>query len=229
MPDYLSIPLAKRAAMRKADTIGNLHNFPAAVGGIWTREGSGSRFNPIAGKYSAPVCYLDSEEAGNLRWVNNAHEILPRSVERGWYVDGFQSETTQGVVYRLPGGRFIAGASDPWNCDKAGRGPCFIARDVFNDPEDAARFADRLAEQYGEFCREDDANQQAESQIEDAKDSIGQMREEIRSLVAGIRESSLSPAICERLRKDIRNLRADMAKRWERIRLLTREPWQSVA
>lgn len=194
----------------------------AAVGGIWTREGKGSRFCGNDG-----LAFVEEGECG-FRFVGASGKILSNLRHRGWYVDNFQDGVTQGVVYRLPHGRFVAGASGPWNCDKDGFGPFLMENAVFEDEEEAARQADRVAERYAEFCREDDLKEQAKVRIEDAKESIGNIREEIRSLVAGIRESTLAESVCSQLRRDIRRLRREIHNEWKRIRTLETEPWRIV-
>lgn len=220
--DYLSIPLRTRAALRAKDTCGNFHNYPAAVGGIWTREGSGRRLNEKG------RAWFEADEAASLRFVSNASSLLPYLRHNGWYVDNQQMETTMGVVYRLSHDRFLAGASDPWNCDKAGRGPFVCDESVYDSPEEAARAADRLAERYSEECREDDLKQTAEAWIEESRDCIGILREEIRGLVAGIRESFLSTVVCAQLKRDIRRLRKEIHAQWERISTLQTSPWEIV-
>lgn len=219
--DYLSIPLRARAAKRAKDPV-NFAKWPAAVGGIWTREGKGSRFCGNDG-----LAFVEEGECG-FRFVGASGKILSNLRHRGWYVDNQHGETTMGVVYRLPHGRFVAGASDPWNCDKRGEGPFLLENSVFDCPEEAARRADRIAELYAERLREDDLKFQAEREIEDAKEEISGLRESIRELISGIRESSLAPSVCNQLRRDIRRLRGEIRDCWKRIRTLQETPWEIV-
>lgn len=219
--DYLSIPLRARAVKRAKDPV-NFAKYPAAVGGIWTREGDGSRFTGEDG-----LAWVESGECG-FRFVGASGKILSNLRHTGWYVDNQHGETTMGVVYRLPHGRFVAGCCDPWQSDKEGRGPFLMENAVYEDEEEAAMAADQAAERYAELCREDDLREQAKVGIEDAKESIGNIREEIRSLVAGIRESTLAESICSQLRRDIRRLRREIHDEWKRIRTLETEPWRII-
>ncbi len=230
--DYLSLPLKKRAGLRAKDTCGNFAKYPAAVGGIWTREGSGPLFTPFNGERGMLSAYI---EKPSLRFEGNSREICQNGGSRavthnGWYVDNSQFETTQGVVYRLPSAKgFVAGASDPWNSKKDGTGPFLLMPDVFDNEISAARAADSFAERYAEFLREDDAKQQAEAQIEDKQEEIASLRNAIRDLVAGIRQSNLAPVVCARLRADIQRLRSESADAWQRIRTLQSNYWESVS
>ena len=201
--DYLSRPLRQRAFIRSKDPV-NFAKYPQAVGGIWTKEGRGSSFE------CGPSGVMAWIESPDFRFVGPSHEILPRLRHKGWFADDQCGEVTMGVVYRLSHGRFVAGCSDPWNCDKRGAGPFLLEDSVFDCPEEAARRADRLAEIYGEFLRADAAKQQA-------KEELAQLREDARELVAGIRQSRLAPSVCDRLRRDFKALRRDMSKLWRAI------------
>jgi hypothetical protein len=222
--DYLSLPLKTRAAKRRANPV-NFAHYPAAVGGIWTREGRDSRFNSTIGRQGG-YAWIEAGEIG--RFVGASDAILSRMRHKGWFVNHCQDETTRGVVYRLSRNRFLAGASDPHQCDKRGEGPWICDNEVFSDPENAARHADRVAELYAEFCREDDARQTAEIRIEEAQEEIKSIRVDIRQLVAGIRKSVLDPVICARLRADLRQLRTGSQEQWQAIRKLKANFWEAV-
>lgn len=225
--DYLAIPLRTRAAKRAKDPV-NFAQYPAAVGGIDTREGN-PRFRPLDSSrpHGLHVAWIESGDEIGARWLGPADKSA-RMDHQGWYANSFQDETTRGVVYRLPHGRFVAGASDPWNCDKDGFGPFLMGREVFTDEREAALAADRLAEIYEEFLREDDAKQQAEAQIEEKRAEVASLREDIRELIAGIRESKLAPAVCAEIRDSIRRHWQEMTAARERIHALKRNFWLAV-
>lgn len=224
--DYLTIPLRTRFAKRQKDPV-IFAQYPAAVGGIWTREGQ-PLFHPMdpANRYSRKVAWVEPQDIG-ARWHGPADKFA-RIDHTGWFSDSFQSETTRGVVYKLPHGRFLAGASDPWNCDKDGFGPFITEGDVYTDENEAARAADRLAEIYGEFLREDDAKQQATAEIEEKTKEVSELRDTIRGLIAGIRESKLAPSVCSELRASIRRHWREMTEARERIHALRKNYWLAV-
>ena len=188
MKDYLSQPLAKRLAFHKAKP--DARAYPAAYGYLDTNEQTGIVRDVDGTAHTSNIGGLE------LRFVGAADTVI-RSDHDGWYVDRFCGETVRGVVYRLPSGRgFLAGYSDPWNGAKDGSGPCSLEFEAYETPEAAARAADRLAECAGERYREDALQQEAAGQLEIAEDEAKKARDEIRDLVAGIRESILAPNVC---------------------------------
>lgn len=166
------------------------------------------------------------------RWCENLsayfrqHETaekLLRLRHKGWFTENFCGETVRGEVWRLPHGKFLAVIPDQFN-DGAG----IVENCVYDDENDAARNADRMAEIYAENAREDDAKFQAEQQIESARELIASARETVRELIAGIRESKLSPRICEQLRADIKRERAEIREQFARIEKLSENFWSAV-
>ena len=142
---------------------------------------------------------------------------------KGWFIDNLQDETIRGAVYRLPPGKFLAVAMDPWN-----EGAGMIENCVYDCEKDAARNADRIAEIYAENARQDDAKFQAEVQIENAKELIANARETVRELIAGIRQSNLAPRICAQLKNDIKRERAGIRAQFARIEKLSACYWNAV-
>ncbi len=202
MQDYLSQPLARRLAFHKSKP--DARKFPAAYGYLDTNEKTGIVRDVDGTAHTSNIGGL------GLRFVGAADTILTRLRHKGWYVNGNHDETLVGVVYRLPSGRgFLAGFSDPWNGEKDGSGPCNLEFSVYETAEDAARVADRLAECAGERYREDSLKQDAEYRLEEALGDAEKARDEIRELVAGIRESILAPSVCKTLRAQVRKLRRD--------------------
>lgn len=95
-----------------------------------------------------------------FRWVENvtllgwrcagfADDIRQSIRHRGWFADAHQDEVYRGIVYRLPGGRFVCGYADPGNSDCA-----LIANATTQDIDDAARRADQVAERFATRDRE---------------------------------------------------------------------------
>lgn len=92
------------------------------------------------------------EHVSDLGWrcAGFADQILGLR-HQGWYADSFYDEVYRGIVYRLPGGRFIGGYADPIN-----QGCALLANWSTLDEKDAARSADRIAERFAERDRDYD-------------------------------------------------------------------------
>jgi len=218
MNDYLSQPLVKRLAFHK--TKPDARKYPAAYGYLDTNEGTGIIRDVDGTAHTSNIGGL------HLRFVGAADTILTHLRHKGWYVDSNHDNVTRGVVYRLPGSRgFLAGYSDPWNGDDDGMGPCSLEFEAFDDPEDAARRADRLAEMAGERYREDDLQQSAAYQLEEAERGAKRTRDEIRDILAGIRESTLAPSVCSVLRAKVRELRREYLAAIREARLHVENPY----
>lgn len=196
--DYLTLPLSARLEYHRRNPYPTLYrNRTYQKTGI-IRDSDGTAHTSNMGALS-------------LRFVGLAGDIAPsRDRHTGWYVDRFQDETVSGVVYRLPSGRgFLAGYTDPWNSEKDGSGPCNLEFETHATETEAARRADRLAELRAEFLREDSLREEAKTRADDLTQRVADIREEIRELVRGIRESILAPAVCRTMRDRIRALRAE--------------------
>lgn len=204
--DYLTLPLAARLALHRQHP--DARKFPHAYGFNRTFAPRGIHRAKDGTAHTSNMGTL------SLRFVGLAGDIAPsRDRHTGWYVDRFQDEAVSGVVYRLPSGRgFLAGYTDLWNGAKDGSGPCNLEFEAHPTAEEAARRADRLAEIYAEFLRDDSIQQEAKMRAEDLTERVGTLREEIRELVRGIRESVLAPSICRAMRERIRALRAESRK-----------------
>lgn len=164
-----------------------------------------------------------------FRFAGLAHEILSLR-HTGWYTrhdDPCSDELARGVVYMLPHSRFIAAMVDPWNGRKNGTGPCIVECKpngepfIYDDKYEAARAADGLAERYAESGREDDRLQgeirQQEESIEENERKMDEARNETRALLSEIRASTLSPGLCERMKGEVRSLRAIMHRAFREI------------
>lgn len=161
--------------------------------------------------------------SGYFRNVRDTDDILSLK-HHGWYVDQHQSETTKGIVVQIPGrdGKpiFLYGVTDPWN--KHAGMIAWRASEWTDDEKDAARWADQQAEYYAEFCREDDAKQTAESDIEEAKGEIAQTREQLRELIESIRDNRERGVVLEAplqkvITDEVKRLRKQMHNLWARI------------
>lgn len=175
-----------------------------------------------------------------LRWAETpddwselkgrADEILSLR-HSGWYVDSSQDEAQFGIVREVKtakGPRYLACVSDPFNGDKKGNGPCRIECHEDGSPmwyaceREAARNADGAAEASAEDMREYDESWQERARAEDEAGEAVRMiktaRSEARELIAGIRESTLAPSLCQRMRREVTRLREESAEAWEQLR-----------
>lgn len=180
--------------------------------------------------------------AGNgPRWIENASlglRVCPENATEttggsrritGYYCDPFQDSVTYGAVLQLPARQgkpqYVPAYSDPWNED------CYSADfdSVTNDKSDAARWADRMAEQFAEQEREYQVQQLAEQDIEDARATVAAMRARIRALTSTLRQAGEQPAaICAALRRDIAAARAESAAAHDIIRAREDNPWTAA-
>lgn len=200
-----------------------------------------------AGKYKSPfrkggMFQGTPHKSGGywLRWSETpedwselkglADEII-RLDHTGWFVDSYQSESQSGIVREVKtakGPRYLACVPDPFNGDKEGNGPCRVecwgnGSPVWYDCErEAARNADGAAESSAEEMREYDEQWQKRATAEETADemqaAIKTARKEARELIAGIRESTLAPSLCQRMRREVARLREESREAWEKLR-----------
>ena len=103
--------------------------------------------------------YLDDAGQPFTRWQRADDVIQLR--HKGWYCDRYQDQTIFGIVVNLPHGRYLAGWSMGRQMASA------VERDVYTDPDEAARMADEHARVAAENQLEaEDADEAAENQLE---------------------------------------------------------------
>ena len=209
--------LLNRLAMKRAGT----YKSPFRKGGIW-----GGTPHKAGGYW---LHWSETPETWS-ELKGRADEII-RLDHTGWFVDSYQSESQSGIVREVRtknGPRYLACISDPWNGDKKGNGPCRIECRENGLPywyeceREAARNADGAAEASAEEMREwseqADERQQAEETADEMRQTIATARSEARELIAGIRESTLAPSLCQRMRREVARLREKSADAWEKLR-----------
>ena len=173
--------------------------------------------------------WIESTRLAGLRFVGFSDEILPRMGHRGWYADSFQDETYRGAVYQLPARHgqsvYVHGYNDPNN-----KGAAFLCFESTDDKEDAARWADGMAERMAEDSREYEAKDSAQVQIGELRDEIAQHRADARAIVREMKANRVAygPAVCRALRDHIASHRADSRKAWKRIEALQDNYWLAV-
>lgn len=101
-----------------------------------------------------------------LRFVGASHDIISLR-HTGYYTNEFCDETVNGEVYQLPARngspQYVPAVNDPCNSNCA----CIDFHSVTDDKEEAARWADRMAELWAEVEREYQAKASAEARLED--------------------------------------------------------------
>lgn len=163
-----------------------------------------------------------------LRRVGAVHEIARNEGwygrcwdARGWYVDNYQSETTQAIVFQLPSrsGKpcYIPANSDPYN-DAA----VLDFHAVTDDLREACGWAQSMAEHYADDCREHEAQDSAETRIEEIDLEVKGLRDSLRAICREIRGKceqltgmeqvkAMVRREVKRVRQEIRGLRKEQA------------------
>ena len=121
-----------------------------------------------------------------LRKVGDSHDII-RLNHTGYFTDNFQDETVHGEVYQLPArngvSQFVPAVNDPCNPDCA----CLDFSSVTDSKEDAARWADSMAENWAESEREYQAKEDAKNRIEEITKEIQDEYKDFRRITREIR------------------------------------------
>lgn len=167
--------------------------------------------------------------------------LAPRCVEhRGWFSDQWQDDVIRGSVTRIRGARCtlyvpVTGCTG-WDgtahyiadAESVPRGSDEAAHD--RAIRDAAARADRLAEIEAEEAREYAAKDQAERDIEEAREAIHATNREALELIKAIKASGggFEAPICSALIHRVRDLLADRAGQFETIKERTRDYWTAV-
>lgn len=142
-----------------------------------------------------------------LRFVGTSHEIN-RRLPLGWFTDQWQDETVSGEVYQLPGRDgeplFVPAVSDPCNPDSA----CLNFSSLTSDKEDAARWADHMAEMWAESERAFREKEEMEARIEEIGDEIKGLYSEFRRVARELR------ANCDRI-SGVQVVRELVREKWE--------------
>jgi len=144
----------------------------------WTPEHSRDRYR-----------WVENASDGLRVAVENAGDTNSRDSHTGWYVNNFQSETVHGIVYQLPSRngqlQYVPAVSDAYNND------CAIVDfySVTDDKDDAARWADSMAEHYAEREREYQAKEEAKQRLEDIETEIKDEYQDFRRICRELRAS----------------------------------------
>ena len=174
--------------------------------------------------------YVDSFEALGWRQCGDSHDIAPRAVRHaGWYCDHHQSGLIRGAVVQIParGGvpRYYAATyCTDWDAIT------IRLDDWSNEPEDCAYRADECARIEAEESREAYAKDQAEQDIEQAREAIHATNKEARELIREIKAAgaAFSPAICAALRGRLSDYLAARRAQFRIIEQRQADYWTAV-
>lgn len=177
-----------------------------AVGKLLYPASQAIGYNPRHDAHGYKQCAWIENVGRGLRGVGYADEILSRLRHKGWYTDDTQSDVYRGIVYQLPGrdgkSLYVYGYADPMN-----RGAAFLCFDYVDDKEDAARFADRLAEIFAEEEREYQEAWRAGRDYVDLEEEIKKVRAAALALAKERHTAKGSgyptPMICATIRKTV--------------------------
>lgn len=189
----------------------------------WKKRGTNAFFVQNRETYR----FLESYETESLRFVGYSDEILNLR-HNGWYCDLHQYETYRGVVYQLPARngspQYVHGHSDPCN-----PGSALICFTLTDDKEEAAGWADHLAEWSAEESREYYAKDMAERDTLDAKEEIKRLRLETLLLIREARGQAFTPAVCSAIKSRIAALLKERSEQFRIIEERQANFWSAVS
>lgn len=203
-------------------------------------------FNSQRPLYEIPykrTLYYNPPAEDGLAWVENVSQglrftgfcdkISNRIGHSGWYIDDFQDEKYQGVVYQMPARKgvpqYVVGYADPWNDDCAR----LDFRNRYDDKLEAAYAADKIAEKEAEESREYNEAYQAGRDWDEAGAELSYLRKGTISLLQAIkaeRSRGAAEVICNALLSQIRGDLHEYSKlKKKRAELVDRfnSGWQS--
>ena|SRR5690554_4064386 len=190
------------------------HDWRALVARPFKRKHAG-----ISRSEDGRKLYADSFETLGWRYVGASHEIAPNAVRHcGWFADHHQDALIVGAVVQLPAVNGNPQYYAATYCDEWGGITVYLDYRS-NEPEDCAYHADECARIAAEESREFYARDQAELDIEQAREEIHATNAEALALIREIKAAgaAFSPAICSALRD---RLAAYLAKRRAQFRII---------
>ena len=199
------------------DWMGN--NNHGLSGSLDARREKGERVNHV----SAPL-----EMVKGWRDVGDADGILNLRYT-GWYTDNDGSRSYVPHVWQLPARKgdeqYVAGYMEAEGGNRTMTGYCVLEHDgaklvTYDTKEDAARAANRMAEDEAEEAREYDERWQEASRANDDRDSarteLAEARAEAANIINAWRDQRavgpLTESVCTMLRKQVDDARRDMRK-----------------
>lgn len=163
------------------------------------------------GRYVA----MDLKAIEGLRDTGHADEII-RLDHRGWFADTFQDQTYRGHVWQLPARNgepvYICGYAEP------DAGVVVLSAtdgqlDMTSEKEDAARWADRLAEVN---ARRDCEYSEADQKLQAALDTVADRKTEAAQIIRALRDQKavgpLAGTLCAMLLEEFSSARRQFHK-----------------
>ena len=145
-----------------------------------------------------------------LRWVGKSDDLI-RLDHTGYYTDNFQDETVHGEVYQMPARNgepvYIPAVNDPCNENCA----CLDFTSTTSDKEDAARWADSMAEKWAEMEREYQAEESRKVRLEEIGEEIQGLYQEFRRVSRELR------ANCDKV-AGVQVVRELVRREWQRTK-----------
>ncbi len=164
---------------------------------------------------------------------DSKHDVKGAQDANGYYADNFQNDYVSWCVVKIAQANkkhnraaLYAPITYQDECEGV-----TLHLDCAGSQEDAQRWGESEADKLTEECREYDAKQQAEQQIETARDVIHLMNVKALALIRAIRQSdkTFAPPICEALRENLRGYLTTRTGQFERIATLQADYWQAVS
>lgn len=194
------------------------------------------RFRRGYTRYGKNPEYMHRADDGELRWdwstglstyhLGYADELAPRRVEHnGWYSDEDGGGTVRGLVLRIPTAKGTIYAPGYYSSDCDGHHANLTKGEYLLVPKgsseddheqarrDVACWADSMAENAAEECRNYDSVYRAERDVEDALTEVGEARNQACAVVDALREAQQAlmgdtPKLCVMLRTNLTTARA---------------------
>lgn len=182
--------------------------------------------NPPWKSGSTMLRWIERPESIGLRLVGFADEISRSINNNGWYTNDFCDETLRGIVFQWPSRhgveRYVYGYADPDN-----EGAAALCFDVTDDKDDAARWADSIAEYAASEEREYQSASSARLQFDELASDISDTRKSALRLIAELKAKRRAlcdaPAIIAALRSDIEQMLDSIREARERRATLENE------
>lgn len=165
------------------------------------------------------LMYLSDFEQLGPRWVKECQDVDTHIQHNGWYTGEDYDQTLTGVVLCMS--RHGTGENEEYFGEGRGKRDIYMAGTrhsdwdgvtlslrTTDDIEEAARWADSMAEDEAESCREEDAKYRAEQQAEDLRSQIADARAKCLKLLRDMRPlrkglMAFPETVCQALRDQV--------------------------
>ena len=168
----------------------------------------------------------------SFREVGKSHDILRRINHTGWYLDPWHDRVTCGVVWQLTGkkkeARYLASCCD--GMDRNGYDNdyfLFDVRNIYDTEEEAARYADNMAESYAGKSKESYVKDYAHDKILDTQQEISDLKAVIKEICLDIRniKTNIPKTVFHSVLSDIKSKVKSLKEMRKLIKDLEDNPW----